>query len=132
MKRLGFDGMRHCRCVGILARPAMLCLLALACPMGTYAQTIVDSILNKVSDKPFYFSVPVEDGNYKVTVTLGQAAALPCVVTLRDEQGRELLRQRMEEGTSLTLSTQGLAAGLYFVTLETPQGTSTQKLVVER
>ncbi len=55
----------------MITRPAMLCLLVLACPMGTYAQTIVDSILNKVSDKPFYFSVPVEDGNYKVTVTLG-------------------------------------------------------------
>ena len=32
---------------------------------------MVDTVLNKVSDKPFYFSVPVEDGNYKVTVTLG-------------------------------------------------------------
>ena len=81
---------------------------------------------------------PTQD---KVTVTLGQAAVPPCVVTLRDEQGRELLRQRVDtypgstshpsqEGT-LTLSTQGLAAGLYFVTLESPQGTSTQKLVVE-
>lgn len=36
------------------------------------AQSLVtDTVLNKVSDKPFYFSVPVEDGNYKVTVTLG-------------------------------------------------------------
>jgi len=32
---------------------------------------ITDTLLNKVSDKPFYFSVPVKDGNYKVTVTLG-------------------------------------------------------------
>ena len=32
---------------------------------------ITDTILNKVSDEPFYFSVPVKDGNYKVTVTLG-------------------------------------------------------------
>ena len=80
---------------------------------------------------------PTQD---KVTVTLGQAAVPPCVVTLRDEQGRELLRQRVDtypgstshpsqEGT-LTLSTQGLAAGLYFVTLESPQGTSTQKLIL--
>jgi hypothetical protein len=38
-----------------------------------------------------------------------------------------------QEGTSsLTLSTRGLVAGLYFVTLESPKGTSTQKLVVER
>ena len=32
---------------------------------------VVDTVLNKVSESPFYFSVPVEDGNYKVTVTLG-------------------------------------------------------------
>ena len=32
---------------------------------------VVDTLLNKTSDKPFYFSVPVRDGNYKVTVTLG-------------------------------------------------------------
>ena len=32
---------------------------------------VVDTVLNKVSERPFYFSVPVEDGNYKVTVTLG-------------------------------------------------------------
>ena len=32
---------------------------------------VVDTVLNKVSERPFYLSVPVEDGNYKVTVTLG-------------------------------------------------------------
>ena len=32
---------------------------------------VVDTVLNKVSERPFYFSVPVDDGNYKVTVTLG-------------------------------------------------------------
>ena len=100
------------------------------------------------TDEAGLFALMPNPAKDKVTVTLGQAAALPCVVTLRDEQGRELLRQRMDtypgsrqtftgcslpsrEGRTLTLSTQGLAAGLYFVTLETPQGTSTQKLVVE-
>ena len=34
---------------------------------------VTDTILNKVSDKPFYFSVPVRDGNHKVTVTLGSS-----------------------------------------------------------
>ena len=34
---------------------------------------MTDTILNKVSDKPFYFSVPVRDGNHKVTVTLGSS-----------------------------------------------------------
>ena len=37
----------------------------------TVRREVVDTIINKVSDKPFYFSVPLSDGNYKVTVTLG-------------------------------------------------------------
>jgi lysophospholipase L1-like esterase len=32
---------------------------------------VTDTILNRVGDKPFYFSVPGKDGNYRVTVTLG-------------------------------------------------------------
>ena len=36
----------------------------------TQAQ-VTDTILNKASTEPFYFSVPVEDGNYWVMVTLG-------------------------------------------------------------
>ena len=78
-----------------------------------------------------------------VAVTAGENAVPPCEVVLRDEQGRELLRRRMvvdpgssspptKEGTRLTLSTRGLAAGLYLVTIESPQGSSTQKLLVER
>lgn len=66
----------------------------------------------------------------QVTVTLSRDAAPPCVVTLRDEQGRTLQRHTME-GRTLTLATGRLAAGLYLVTLDTPQGSSTQKLVVE-
>ena len=31
----------------------------------------IDTLLNQVSDHPFFFSTPVPDGNYKVTVTLG-------------------------------------------------------------
>jgi lysophospholipase L1-like esterase len=40
------------------------------CIVGLQAQ-VIDTLMNKASEKPFYFSVPVEDGNYKVTVTLG-------------------------------------------------------------
>lgn len=40
------------------------------CPVCLQAQ-VIDMVLNKVSNQPFYFSVPVEDGNYKVTVILG-------------------------------------------------------------
>lgn len=48
---------------------------------------IVDTVLNRTSDKPFYFSVPVADGNYKVTVTLGakRHAAHTVVELSRDD-----------------------------------------------
>lgn len=32
---------------------------------------IIDSVLNRTSDRPFSFAVAVPDGNYRVTVTLG-------------------------------------------------------------
>ena len=90
-----------------------------------------------------FFTLSPNPARDEVTVTVGENAVLPCEVVLRDEQGRKLLRRRMgvdpdssshptKEGTRLTLSTRGLAAGLYLVTLESPQGSSTQKLVVER
>lgn len=46
----------------------MMTLLAIAMTTAASGQTIE---LNKMSDKPFYYSVAVPDGNYKVTVTLG-------------------------------------------------------------
>ena len=45
-------------------------LLGLAVSMMVQAQTI-DTVLNKVSDQPFSFSAAVPDGNYRVTVTMG-------------------------------------------------------------
>ena len=89
------------------------------------------------------FTLSPNPARDEVTVTAEGVDGLVCWLTLRDEQGRELLRRRMDthpvsstspaqEGASLTLSTRELAAGLYFVTLESPQGSSTQKLVVER
>lgn len=47
-----------------------LCVFVFLCFVSAQAQ-VIDTVLNKVSSQPFYFSVPVEDGNYKVTVTLG-------------------------------------------------------------
>ena len=52
-----------------MKRQIILCVLSLM--LTTIQAQVVDTVLNKVSDKPFYFSVPVEDGNYKVTVVLG-------------------------------------------------------------
>ena len=65
------EGMRYHKGFRDIALPALLWLLVLMCPVRAYPQTVVDTVLNKVSDRPFCLSVPVEDGNYKVTVTLG-------------------------------------------------------------
>lgn len=48
-----------------------LCAFVFLNLIGAQAQVITDTLLNKTSEKPFYFSVPVPDGNYRVTVTLG-------------------------------------------------------------
>ena len=47
---------------------------------------VVDTVLNKVSERPFYFSVPVEDGNYKVTVTLGNKKKAAQTVVLAESR----------------------------------------------
>ncbi|MBO4599692.1 MAG: T9SS type A sorting domain-containing protein [Bacteroidales bacterium] len=77
------------------------------------------------------FTLSPNPAKGRVTVTVGEGVALPCVLTLRDEAGRELLRHRMEERV-LNLPTRGLVPGLYLVTVESPQGSTTQRLVVER
>ena len=78
-----------------------------------------------------FFSLSPNPTRDEVTVTVDGVEGLTCWLTLRDEAGRELLHQQGEGGT-LTLTTRGLAMGVYFVTIDTPMGTGTQKLVVER
>ena len=51
-------------------KKAILLLIVSALSLQLKAQ-VVDTLLNRSSNQPFYFSVPVADGNYKVTVTLG-------------------------------------------------------------
>lgn len=53
-----------------MKRLFLLSAVLALCSMAK-AQVIVDTILNQISTKPISFSVPVPDGNYKVTVTLG-------------------------------------------------------------
>ena len=45
-------------------------IIAVASTMAGKAQ-VIDTVLNKTSNKPFSFSMAVPDGNYRVTVTLG-------------------------------------------------------------
>lgn len=52
-------------------RKRCLLLAAFALSLMEIKAQVVDTVLNRTSDTPFYFSVPVADGNYKVTVTLG-------------------------------------------------------------
>ena len=53
-------------------------------------------------------------------------------LTLTDATGRELMRHELAPLTaSLRLDLSALPAGSYFVTLATPQGSSTQKLILE-
>lgn len=49
----------------------ILVIIVFLAALDVQAQTIVDTILNKVSDRPFSYAVAVPDGNYRVTVTLG-------------------------------------------------------------
>ena len=53
-------------------------------------------------------------------------------LTLTDATGRELVRHELAPLTAtFRLDLSALPAGTYFVTLTTPQGTSTQKLILE-
>lgn len=62
--------MKRCvYCIGRFCQRILISVILLNVS-STQAQ-VTDTLLNKVSDKPFYFSVPVKDENYKVTVTLG-------------------------------------------------------------
>ena len=67
-----------------------------------------------------------------VMVHLVEEDAHNNILTLLDGTGNEHFRRVINQGeTRLTLSLEGLPSGLYFVTLTTAKGTSTQKLVVE-
>ena len=67
----------------------------------------------------------------KVAVTLlSSITPSDCTLTLADASGREILRFAHPD-TRLQIDLATLPAGLYLVTLTTPKGSSTQKLVVE-
>ncbi len=66
----------------------------------------------------------------QVTLQLPEGALGQGEVVLCCESGKDLSRLQTEVG-SLTLSIRDLAAGAYFVTFVTVQGSSTRKLLVE-
>lgn len=52
-------------------KQTLLGLILAVCPVMVSNAQVIDTVLNKVSQQPFNFSVAVPDGNYRVTVTLG-------------------------------------------------------------
>ena len=66
-------------------RKLFLSLLVLVA--ATMQAQVIDTLLNKVSQKPFSISFAVPDGNYKVTVTLGNKKR-PAQTVVRAESRR--------------------------------------------
>ena len=77
------------------------------------------------------FTVVPNPAREYVAVTLsGSCDVAHTLLTLRDASGKEL-RRLAPTAATVEMPLQGLAAGTYFLTLATPQGSSTQKLVIE-
>ena len=75
------------------------------------------------------FSITPNPAHDRVTVTLSDSPAHASLV-LRDAVGKELLRlSPVSQKTDIPL--RDLPAGTYLLTLSSPQGSSTQKLIVE-
>ena len=67
-----------------------------------------------------------------VAVALATGAPQATVLKVLDMAGHEVLSQPVASGAeNVTLDLSALPAGTYFVTLATPQGSSTQKLILE-
>ena len=78
------------------------------------------------------FTLSPNPTNGEVTVVL-PALGEGAVLTVADATGREVRRQTLPpatEDTRLRLDLKGLPAGAYFVTVVTPQGSHTEKLVI--
>ena len=78
------------------------------------------------------FSLTPNPAHSTVTLTTNRAYASACRVTLRDAAGTEVLSRTLPAGSqALTLSLAHLPAGSYFVSLHSPEGINTQKLVIQ-
>ena len=76
------------------------------------------------------FTVSPNPAHGLVTVTLGMPGFEHAALVLRDASGKEL-RRLTPSASKTDIPLRGLPAGTYFLTLSTPQGSSTQKLLVE-
>ena len=69
-------------------------------------------------------------GDCLLEITGDMTTYANCHVTVADAQGREVLRQQVVSPKTV-VATDRLAAGVYMVTLITPMGTASQRLVVK-
>lgn len=89
----------------------------------------IDALPNEGIEKPGTIRFSLSPNPAVSTVTVA-AAAQQGTVTVIDMQGREMISCSLK-GTETVLDIKALAAGTYIVKLDTPQGSSTQKLTVE-
>ena len=74
-----------------------------------------------------------------VDIHVSLAEPQPCQIILRNATGREIMRKDFQLSTlnsqlstlNFQLSTASLPAGIYFVTLTSPTGTYTRKLLIQ-
>ena len=79
---------------------------------------------------PVHFALAPNPAHGSVTLTLEGMPVAGTVLTIHDGAGREVLHRTLHERVT-RIATKGLAAGLYTVTVSTPQGMGTHRLSVE-
>ena len=101
--------------------------------------TLYSDIDPQPSNLKSQFSITPNPAHNSVTITLNsQISDLNTQLILRDATGRELLNTKLLYGQTPVsaptsqISIQNYPSGVYFVTLVTPQGTSTLKLIIKK
>ena len=86
---------------------------------------------NRPAGKPLFTLAP-NPTNGQVAVTLAQPSPAGCRLVLLDAAGHETITLTPQPGSqSLSLDLSHLPAGTYFLTISTPQGSATQKLILQ-
>ena len=90
-----------------------------------------DVSVDTVADAEALFTLTPNPTTGSVRCIIGEEPFAGGVLTMVDASGREVLRKELPpETTSHTISLAEYPKGVYFVTLDTPQGSETQKLVI--
>ena len=91
-----------------------------------------DVSVDTVADAEALFTLTPNPTTGNVCCIIGGGAFAGGVLTMADATGRQVLRKELPpETTSHTISLTEYPKGVYFVTIDTPQGSETQKLVIK-